>query len=172
MADKTGKLNTQMDKRQLGIRISKTSWLLPHAANPNSVGRLTCRSGVPVYFQSAKYPTCKAKDGTLPTGHGMEHKKEGGELCWLVYGGQRDRHRLPVPAEPELVVSPSTPPARPHPEARDVCRRPCRLADGVEQAPGKSHEIKRADSGCGFGFHWVHQQKDAVRLDYLMRAGR
>lgn len=56
--------------------------------------------------------------------------------CWLVYGGQVDSHRLSVPAEPDQVVSP----ARLHPEARDMSRRPCSLADGVEKAPGKSME--------------------------------
>lgn len=38
------------------------------------------------------------------------------------------------PAEPDQVVSP----ARLHPEARDMSRRSCSLADGVEQAPGKT----------------------------------
>lgn len=117
-----------------GIRISRTSSLLPHAANPNSACRLTRRSGVPVYFQGVKFTACKAKDRSLPTDHGMEHKKEGTELCWLVYGGQIDGHRLSVPAEPDQVVSP----ARLHPEARDMSRRSCSLADGVEQAPGKT----------------------------------
>ncbi|POS80759.1 hypothetical protein DHEL01_v200846 [Diaporthe helianthi] len=106
----------------------------------------------------------------------MEHKKEGAELCWLIYGGQRDSHRLSVPAEPDLVVSPGTPLARLDPEARDVCRRPCSLADGVKQAPANSMKKNEPPAFAGLdfagGYRWVHQHEDAVRVVYLMRAGR
>lgn len=77
----------------------------------------------------------------------MEHKKEGTELCWLVYGGQIDGHRPSVPAEPDQVVSP----ARLHPEARDMSRRSCSLADGVEQAPGKTMKENESRGVLGLG---------------------
>lgn len=117
-----------------GIRISRTSSLLPHTANPNSACRLTSGVESPYTSRVRSLRPARLRIGPCQLTTEWNIRKEGTELCWLVYGGQIDGHRLSVPAEPDQVVSP----ARLHPEARDMSRRSCSLADGVEQAPGKT----------------------------------